>query len=89
MSEINWADPLVAVDILMWSDMKGSASGQANSLPQKSSLFNRNLVNLGTWRLFSGSVGYHFGCQACAGFSNIWSWLQCPGLLVSLLDISH
>ena len=73
MSEINWADPLVAVDILMWSDMKGSASGKANSLPQKSSLFNRNLVNLGTLWLFSGSVGYHFGCQGCAGFSNIWS----------------
>lgn len=73
VSEINWADPLVAGDFLMWSDMEGSASGKANSLLQKSSLFNRNLVNLGTLQLFSGFAGYHFCCQACAGVSNIWS----------------
>ena len=46
-SEINWLEPSVAVAFLMWLNLKGSVSGESDSLLQKSSLFKGVSSSLG------------------------------------------
>ena len=59
-SEISQAEPSRA--FLLWSDMKGSASGESDS------------SCLGPLQVSFSSAGYQFWVSsACAGFGDIWS----------------
>lgn len=67
-SEITWAEPPVAVAFLMWSEVKGSASGESDSVLQKFSLFEGVLS---VWGLCRPLVVL---CVVLGIFSLGWFW---------------